>query len=403
MRTRSLGLTLVAGLSIFVAACSSGGASPTPAPTAAPTAAPTEAPTAPPTQAPTAAPSSAAPHSDLKIGVVTDIGTLDDKNYNEYTYKGVQAGAAAIGAANPPAVVPKDASEYASKIQAYVDQGFNIIVTVGFNLGAATGEAAVKNPNITFIGVDQSPICITADGKPDFTFPCPTDSTTIAPNYISIAFQEDQAGYLAGIIAASVSKSGIIGAIGGTSLCAPCIRYMQGYLLGAQSVNPAIVVKTAFVTDDFSNAAFNDPVGGKKYGAGFITTNKGVDVLFQVAGKTGNGILDSACEAGIYGVGVDVDQALSYPNAAKCTITSAEKHLQIATGTVIQELAAGQKLSGTILFDAKTQGIGVSPGHDLASMITPDIQSKVDTAMGAMVAGTLTTCPAKCGALPVAQ
>jgi basic membrane protein A len=391
MRIRSTGLALFAGLSIFVAACSSSGASTSPS--AAATAAPaTAAPSVEASASASVAPSASAAHSDLKIGVVTDIGTLDDKNYNEYTYKGVTAAAAAIGAAPPPAVVPKDASQYATLIQAFIDQKFNMIVTVGFNNAAATGVAAVKNPTVQFIGVDQGPICLKADGTADFTVPCPTDPKTVAPNYISIDFQEDQAGYLAGIVAASVSKSGTIGAIGGTTLCAPCVRYIQGYALGAQSINPSIVVKTAYVTNDFSNAAFNDPVGGKKFAQSFITTNK-VDVLFQVAGKTGNGVLDAACDANIYGVGVDVDQALSYPNAAKCIVTSAEKHLQLATGTVIQELAAGQKLAGDVLFNAKTQGIGASPGHDLAALITPDIQSKLDAAMAAMVAGTLQTCP----------
>jgi basic membrane protein A len=388
MRTRSTGLALFMGLSIFVAACSSNGAS-----TAPSTAATTPAPSA--TSAASSEPStpaSVAPKSSLKIGVVTDIGTLDDKNYNEYTDKGVLAAASALGAPVPPAVVPKDASEYATLIQAYVDQKFEMIVTVGFNLAAATGLAAVKNPGIQFIGIDQSPICLTPDGKADFTVPCPNDPKTVAPNYVSIEFQEDQAGYLAGIIAASVSKSGTIGAIGGTTLCAPCVRYIQGYVLGAQSVNSSIVVKTAYVTNDFSNAAFNDPVGGKKFAQSFITTNK-VDVLFQVAGKTGNGVLDAACAANIYGVGVDVDQAISYPNAAACIVTSAEKHLQIATGQVIQQLASGQKISGDVLFDAKTNGIGASPGHNLASLITPDIQAKVDAAMAAMVAGTLKTCP----------
>jgi len=396
MRIRSTGLALFAGLSIFVAACSTGSPSTSPAASSAASAAPSVAASAA-ASTEASAPASTAPKSDLKIGVVTDIGTLDDKNYNEYTYKGVTAAAAAIGADNPPAVVPKDASQYATLIQAYVDQKFNMIVTVGFNLGAATGSAAVKNKDIQFIGVDQGPICLKADGSQDFTAPCPLDPKTVAPNYISIDFQEDQAGYLAGIVAASVSKSGTIGAIGGTTLCAPCVRYIQGYTLGAQSVNKDVVVKTAYVTSDFSNAAFNDPVGGKKFGQSFITTNK-VDVLFQVAGKTGNGILDAACDASIYGIGVDVDQALSYPNAAKCIVTSAEKHLQLATGTVIQQLAAGEKLVGDVLFDAKTQGVGVSPGHDLASMITPDVQSKLDAAMAAMVAGTLQTCPAtNCG------
>ncbi len=395
MRTRSIGLTLFAGLSIFVAACSGGGASPA-ASTAASTAPSTAASTAPSASASAAPSASTAATSDLKIGVVTDIGTLDDKNYNEYTYKGVQAGAAAIGAANPPAVVPKDASEYATDIQAYVDQKFNVIVTVGFNLAGATTAAAHANPDIWFIGVDQSPICVDETGAPDATFACKGKAADLLPKYISINFQEDQAGYLAGIIAASNSKNGVIGAIGGTTLCAPCVRYIQGYELGAKSINPDIKVMTAYVTNDFSNAAFNDPVGGKNFAKTFITQNK-PDVLFQVAGKTGNGILDAACDAGIYGVGVDVDQALSYPNAAKCTLTSAEKHLQIATGTVIQEIAANGAKGGDLLFDAKTQGIGVSPGHDLASLITPEIQAKVDAAMAAMVAGTLVTCPSTCG------
>ena len=389
MRIRNTGLALFMGLSIFVAACSSNGASTAPSTAAStPTAVASTAASTPPSTAPASVP----PKSSLKIGIVTDIGTLDDKNYNEYTDKGVLAAASALGAPIPPAVVPKDASEYATLIQAYVDQKFEMIVTVGFNLAVATGEAAVKNPGIQFIGIDQSPICLTPDGKADFTFPCPNDPKTVAPNYVSIEFQEDQAGYLAGIIAASVSKSGTIGAIGGTTLCAPCVRYIQGFALGAKSVNPSIVVKTAYVTSDFSNAAFNDPVGGKKFAQSFITTNK-VDVLFQVAGKTGNGVLDAACAANIYGVGVDVDQAVSYPNAAACIVTSAEKHLQIATGQVIQQLAGGTKLAGDVLFDAKTNGIGVSPGHNLASLITPDIQAKVDAALAAMVAGTLKTCP----------
>ena len=394
MRIRNTGLALFMGLSIFVAACSGNGASTAPS-TAAST--PTAVASTGASTSPSTAPASVAPKSDLKIGVVTDIGRLDDKGFNEYSDKGVLAAASAIGAPIPPAVVPKDPTQYAPLIQAFVDQGFQMIVTVGFNNAAATGAAAVKNPTIQFIGIDQGPICLTAAGKQDFTVPCPLDPKTVAPNYISIDFQEDQAGYLAGIIAASVSKSGTIGAIGATTLCAPCIRYIQGYTLGAQSVNPAIVVKAAYVTNDFSDAAFNDPVGGKKFAQTLITTSK-PDVIFAVAGKTGNGALEAVCAAGIYGVGVDVDQALSIPASAKCIVTSAEKHLQVATSQIIQQVVAGQKIVGDVLYDAKTQGIGVSPGHDLASLITPDIQAKVDAALAAMVAGTLATCPATgCG------
>ena len=393
MRTRSLGLTLFAGLSILVAACGPGTASK--APSADASAAPSAA--ASTSAAPSVAPSAAAT-SALKIGVVTDIGQLDDKNYNEYTFKGVEAGAAAIGAVKPQVVVPRDAAEYATLIKAFVDQKYDVIVTVGFNLAGATTQAAHDNPNIWFVGVDQSPICVDAAGKPDSTFACKGKAADLLPKYISINFQEDQAGYLAGIIAASTSKNGVIGAIGGTSLCGPCVRYIQGYKLGAESVNPKIVVKSAYVTNDFSNAAFNDPVGGKAFAKSFITTNK-PDVLFQVAGKTGNGVLEAACEAKLYGIGVDVDQFLSLQGSpsTKCLLTSAEKHLEVATGATIQAIAANTAKGGDVLFDAKNNGIGVSPGHDLASLITPEIQAKVDAAVAAMVAGTLKTCPENCG------
>ena len=158
---------------------------------------------------------------------------------------------------------------------------------------------------------------------------------TLLPNYTSLYFPEDQAGYLAGIVAAYASKTSIIGAIGGTTLCASCVRYIQGYELGAKSIKPNIVVKSSYVTHDFSAAAFNDPAGGKAFAETFIKTNK-VDVLFQVAGKTGNGVLEAACDANIYGIGVDVDQWLSLGAPANaCIITSAEKHLESAVNQAI--------------------------------------------------------------------
>ena len=103
-----------------------------------------------------------AQETEWRIGVVTDVGTVDDKNFNEYTFVGANEGAAAIGLETPvPVAVPEDDSEYGGLIQAYVDQGFNIIVTAGFNLGVATTQAAHDNPDVWFIGVDQGPPCVT--------------------------------------------------------------------------------------------------------------------------------------------------------------------------------------------------------------------------------------------------
>jgi basic membrane protein A and related proteins len=395
MRIRSMGLALFAGLAVIVSACT-GGTTPSPA---ASSVAPSEsAATSASASASTSPAASVVQKPDLKIGVVTDIGTLNDKGYNEYSYKGAADGATAIGAATPPSIVPKDASEYAADIQQYVGQKFDVIVTVGFNLTTPTVTAAKANPNIHFVGVDQSPVCVDATGKPDPTFACKGDAKTLLPNYTSLYFAEDQAGYLAGIVAAyadqkAPNKTGTIGAIGGTTLCAPCVRYIQGYELGAKSVNPQINVKSAYVTHDFSNAAFNDPAGGKTFGQTFIQSNH-PDVLFQVAGKTGNGVLEAACAAGIYGIGVDVDQFVSLGAPANaCIITSAEKKVETAVMDAIVGIAAGNLAAGDVLFDAKNDGIGASDFHDKASLFGPEVTQALQTALAGMKAGTLKTCP----------
>ncbi|MFV2062978.1 MAG: BMP family protein [Chloroflexota bacterium] len=315
-----------------------------------------------------------------KIGVVTDVGTVDDKNFNEFTFAGANAGAAAVGAETPvPVVVPNDASDYQVLIQAFIDEGFDIIVTAGFNLGAETAKAAEANPDIWFVGVDQVP--------------------TDAPNFIALGYQEDQAGYLAGIVAANATQTGSIGAIGGITLCGPCIRYIQGYELGAKSVDPGINVSTAYVTDSDFGLAFNDPVAGRQFAADFLLANADVDVLFQVAGKTGNGMLEEVCAQGLLGVGVDVDQALSTPATAECTVTSATKGLVASVDGAVQAIVDGSAVGGFDLWDAARDGVGVANNPDLADRVADGTQELVDAAFAAMVAGELVTCPENCGSL----
>jgi basic membrane protein A and related proteins len=315
----------------------------------------------------------------IKIGVATDVGKVDDKNFNEYTYAGATNAAKALGiTGDVPFVTPKAASDRIPNVQKFVDEGFHIVVTAGFANGTATGCVAKLNPDVWFIGVDQGP---------------PAPGTEL-PNYIQLSYQEDQAGYLAGMVAASVSKKNVIGAIGGITLCAPCIRYIQGYELGAKSINADIKVETTWVTESDFVKAFDDPVGGKALASQFITQT-GADVLFQVAGKTGNGVLEAACEADIYGVGVDVDQALSNPTTAACTITSAEKKLSLSVETDIMAIVNGTAKGGDDHWDAKREGIGYSPFHDLASVVPSDLEEQLQEAFDAMAAGTLKTCPSK--------
>ena len=337
-----------------------------------------------------------------KIGVVTDVGTVDDKNFNEYSYQGAQNGAVLIGAQPPDVVVPADASEYASDINNFIDNGYNLIITVGFNLNADTLAAAKANPDVWFIGVDQS-LCLDANGENDASFACAGDASQLVPNFVGLQYQEDQAGYLAGIVAANVSQNANVAAIGGINLVPAVVRYIQGFEKGAKSVNKDITVNTGYVSTSDFVVAFNNPGEGKNYADQFIATNH-PDVVFQVAGKTGNGILESACSNNLIGIGVDVDQWLSL-NAASdptygCILTSAEKHLSASVSATILKVAAGtvqQGPDGALHFNAANNGIGVSPEQDGKGLITPDIQAQIDQALSDMQNGTIKTCPDTCG------
>ncbi len=167
-------------------------------------------------------------------------------------------------------------------------------------------------------------------------------------------------------------------------------------LLGAQSYNPNIKVESSFFSTGDITKAYGDPVWGKTFSKQFIAQKK-PDVLFQVAGSTGNGAIDAACEAGIWAIGVDVDQYQSYPSGQACIVTSAEKHLSTAVEKTIENIAAGSAKGGIAKFDATNDGIGVSKFQNSKVTIPSDVQGKLDAALAAMKAGTLKTCPDKCG------
>jgi basic membrane protein A len=399
MSKRSARLSLLFGAALVVTACTGGTST-------APSAAPSAAASAAPSAAASAAPSTG-PTSDLKIGVQTDVGTINDKNFNQYSYAGAVEGAEAIGAAPPPAFVPKDPSEYPVGLQSYINGGYDIIVVNGFNAVPEVTKFAKANPDVWFVGVDHS-ACLDAEGNNDPTFACAGSANwpTLLPNYIGNNYQEDQVGYLAGIAAAKATKSNIIGAVGGITLCGPCVRYMQGYVLGAKSVNPAIQVKVAWVTDSDFTKAFADQPLGRTFTEQFLAQNPGMDVVFQVAGLTGNGVVDAACAANIGAIGVDVDQNLSYPatyaDGTSCYITSATKALQYSVAESIKAIAAGTAKGGFQLWNAANNGVGYAPFYDWESKLPADTKSAMDAAFDQMKAGTLTTCPAapECGKVP---
>jgi basic membrane protein A len=387
MRNRSLGLTLFSGLAILVAACGTG-ATPSPSASAAPS---TEA-SAPASVAPSTEPSAAL--KPIKVGVVTDVGQLEDKSFNQSSNEGAIAAAEQAGGTHD-VIVTQNISDYKANIQTFVDAGVDVIVTVGFLLGTDTAAAAKANPDIHFIGVDQG-ICVDENGVSDPTFACKGDAATLLPNYQGIVFAEAQPGYLAGIVAASISKSGTIGAVGGTNVPA-VVNYWRGYENGATSVNPAIKVLYQ-ETDPDPAKGFNDQSKGKTIANQFM--DQGADVLFQIAGLTGQGVLEAVCaKGGVWGIGVDVDQAVSLPNLSKCIVTSAEKKLVATVTAVVLSVASDTFKPGTVAYNAASdpQAIGLSPYHDNAALITTDIQAKVDAALAGLKDGSVDPCaPTKC-------
>jgi len=356
MRTRAL-VVLVAML--VIAACTNTGASPSPS-SSTPMASEPSGSAAPSGSVAPSAPAG----GDVKIGMVTDIGQLEDKSFNEYSWKGVQDGAAAIGAPAPQVIVTADTADYKQNIQSLVDDGYNVIVTVGFLIGSDTRAAALVNPEIQFFGVDQ----FVAAPEP--------------PNFQGILYAEAQPGYLAGIVAASISESGTIGAVGGRDDIPPVYTYINGYRNGAASVNPAIKVLINYTQD------FNAPDKGQAAAQAMI--GQDADVIFQVAGLTGAGALQAACAADIWGIGVDVDQSKSLPNSAACIVTSAEKKLQLSVTQAIERFAADGLVSGNFFNDANNDGVGLSPFTNVT--IAADVQAKIDAALAGFKDGSLDPC-----------
>jgi len=331
--------------------------------------------TAPETPAPDAAEPGS---SELRVGLVTDVGTLDDRNFNQYSWEGALRGAETIGAPEPQNVITTDSADYAANINSFVDEGYDVVVTVGFALGEATLAAATDNPDVHFIGVDQF------QGT-DFV------AGAGLANYESLIFAEAQAGYLAGIVAASISESGEVAAIGGSGTIPPVVNYARGFENGAHSVNPDADVTITYISDDLA-VAFNDPTQGKTFTDQFRQQNADVDVIFQVAGKTGNGVLQSVEEAGIFGIGVDVDQWASTQEQAECIVTSAEKKLTLAVSEGIVAVGNGSPRSSNVSYDASNEGIGLAPFYQFDDLITDEIQSAIDEAFDGMADGSLDPC-----------
>ena len=345
------------------AATSAPAATAAPAPTTAPepTAAPTAAaePTAAPTAAaePTAAPAAGgATDADCAkpevfcVGMVTDVGKVDDKSFNQSAWEGVKAAEKDLGAV-VNYVETKDAKDYGNNISLFAEKGYDVIVTVGFALGQATTEAAKAYPDIKFIGVDQF-------------------QAEEVPNLVGLIFNEDKAGFLAGALAAQLSKSNQIAAVLGTNLVPPVVAFKEGYENGAKYINKDIKLISTYHPGGL-DVAFTDPEWGATTAKQAI--DQGADVIFGAGGKTGNGaLIETAGKPGLFCIGVDTDQWLTVPEAHPCLVSSAMKLITPGVSGLIKTAKDGTFPKGNFVGQ-----VGLAPFHDFEPKISQEIKDKL--------------------------
>lgn len=369
MRTRSLGLTLFTGLALFVAACGGGGATTPPEQSAAPT-------TAPETSAPaTGAPETSAPSPEgltcdkpLKVGLVTDVGRVNDKGFNQSAFEGMQAAAEeAPSCFDTDYIETTSQSDYAKNISEFADNGYDVIIGVGFLLGDALGDAAKEHPDAKFISVD---------GVPN-----PGHDESWMTNGESLFFAEDQAGYLAGVLAASITQTDHIGVVGGLLVVPPVERFVEGYINGAKATNPDVTVDFVYTS------SFVEPEQGKAAAQQMI--DNGADVIFAAGGLTGNGALLAACDAGKLAIGVDTDQYETLPEAQSCLVSSATKNIVEAVKNSLLRIAGDGFTPGFHTDDASTNGIGLAPFHDNADKVPADVQTLLEQTMQGLADGSI--------------
>jgi basic membrane protein A len=342
--------TALVALALLLAAC--------PAPVAAPAAG-------------ADAGSSAAAEPQFKIGLVTDVGRVNDRSFNQSAWEGVVGAAEGLGLPedNYRYIETQDAKDYADNIQQFIDAEYNVIVSVGFALGDATNAAAQENPGIMFIGIDQF------------------QGETMA-NLAGLIFNEDRSGYLAGVLAGSLSQTGTIAAVLGTDLVPPVVAFNVGYVAGAMSVNPDINVISTYHPGEISQA-FMDPEWGAATAKQAL--DQGADVIFGAGGVTGNGALQEIATADgagetVFCIGVDTDQWNTVPAAHPCLVSSAMKLITPGVVDLVNMANEGAFPGGNYFGD-----VDLAPFHDFEDMIPQELKDLLEATKAGLMDGSIDT------------
>jgi basic membrane protein A and related proteins len=315
---------------------------------------------------------SAAPSSNLKIGMAYDIGGRGDKSFNDSAALGLdnaekQFGISGNNVKELSARAGETDTDRATRLELLAKSGFNPIVAVGFAYAPALKTVAPKYPNVKFGIVDAT-----------------TDDVS-APNVANLDFAEQQSSFLVGAAAALKTQSGTVGFIGGCSV--PLIgKFEAGYKAGVQAAKPGTKVVTKYLSTPQQNCSgFNDPAAGQESAKGMY--DGGADIVYAAAGGSGSGVFSAAAAAGKKAIGVDSDQYLSAdPKVQSTIITSALKRVDVAVLSFLTDAKDGKFTAGAKVFDLKVDGVGYATSGGQVD----DIKTKLDDFKQQIVDGKIT-------------
>jgi basic membrane protein A len=269
----------------------------------------------------------------LKIGLVTDIGGLNDRGFNHLSYVGLLRAKAELGI-DQRVYQAKSTQEYVPNLSTFARDGYDLTIGVGFTEADAIDTVATNFPNSKFaiVDVDQT----TEKHKP--------------ANLLGLLFKEQETGYLVGYLAGLEEKrkpgKDVIGSVGGQKQ-PPVDRFIAGYQAGAKAADPGITTLNNY-SEDFSDLAKCKQIALNQIG-------QGAGVIFQVAGGCGLGALDAAKEKGVWGIGVDADQSF----LGSYILTSAVKRVDTAVFDAIKLVVDGKFKGGNVVFGLKDNGVAI--------------------------------------------
>jgi len=313
-----------------------------------------------------------APAAALKAAMVTDVGGLGDKSFNDLSWAGLEKAKTESGV-EIKFLESKQIADYESNLTQLAGAGYSPVFAVGFLMTDAVSKIASTTPDTNFGGIDIF-----------FTDP--------PKNVVGLSFKENEAGYLAGVVAglatlekfdARLNTKNVIGFVGGMPI-PPVQKFEAGFVAGAKSVNPDVKVISLYA------GKFDDQAKGKELGLSLIS--QGADVVFAAAGQTGIGTFTACKESkkALF-VGVDSDQFFTLTAPGDTILTSAVKRIDNAVAQVVKQAKDGAFPGGQNLsFGLAEDGVGLAPFHDFDSKVPQSIKDAVDKAIADIKAGTVT-------------